>query len=265
MHLDTAVFEAALRTLPMPELHRPYFEKHLDRLAKSLALVPPPHLTERALELGCYMQITPFLNHLCGYREVRGAYFGKAGGRDAKTLDLPTGRFRCTIDLFDAERDRYPYADSHFDLVVATEIIEHMIYDPMHLLVESRRVLSEGGHLLLSTPNSASLACLSKILDGTANPRIHWRYKKPDPLSPEIGHMHEYTCAELGRTVEAAGFEIARLFTTVIPEYEHLSPLLELLVAHGYSTENRGEQSWCLAVKRSALPVNRYPDFLYGD
>jgi len=249
----------------MEDIFRPYFEKHIDRLAKTLALVPPPHLTERALELGCYGQITPFLSRMCGYREVRGAYLGKAGGRDTKTIPFPDGEFRFVVDLFDAERDRFPYPNGHFDLVVAGEIIEHMIYDPMHLLVESRRVLSEGGHLLVSTPNAASLACVAKVLDGRTNPQIYWQYKKPDPENQEIGHVHEYTATELGRTVEAAGFEIARLFTTTIAEYEGLKPMLELLAANGYSTENRGEQTWCLAIKRSALKVDRYPEFLYSE
>jgi SAM-dependent methyltransferase len=258
-------FEQALRTLPVPDFARPYFEKHVSRLTKTLALVPPPVRTKRALELGCYMQITPFLNRVCGYREVRGAYYGKAGITEQKTVSFPDGDFTCKIDLFDAERDPFPYPDGHFDLVIAAEIIEHLIFDPMHLLVESRRVLCEGGHLLVSTPNSASLACVAKVLAGDVNPQIYWHYKKPDPLDPEIGHVHEYTAKELGKTVEAAGFEIGRLFTTVIEEYAGHAPLLNLLEANGYSTENRGEQTWCLAVKRGSLPVDRYPRLLYAE
>lgn len=258
-------FEKALRTLPVPEIARPYFEKHVDRLAKTLALVPPPQSASRALELGCYMQITPFLNRVCGYREVRGAYYGKAGGKDRKTVSFPDGDFTCIIDLFDAERDRFPYPDGHFDLVVAGEIIEHMVYDPMHLLVESRRVLIDGGHLLVSTPNAASIACLAKVLDGRPNPQIYWQYKRPDPRDPEIGHVHEYTTTELGRTIQAAGFRVERLFTTRLPEYEGLAPLLGLLAANGYSTENRGEQTWCLAAKCAELPVERFPEFLYSE
>ena len=257
-------FETVLRTLPMPDSSRDYFEKHIDRLAKTLALVPPPQSTGRALELGCYMQITSFLQRSCGYKEVRGAYFGKAGTTEHKTISFPDGDFHCDIDLFDAERDPFPYPDGHFDLVIAGEIIEHMIYDPMNLLVESRRILAEGGYLLISTPNSASLACLAKVLNGAINPQIYWQYKRPDPQDPEIGHMHEYTALELGRTVEAAGFEIAQLSTTVIEEYAGHSPLLKLLADNGYSTELRGEQTWCLAIKRSSLPVDRYPGFLYS-
>ncbi len=91
------------------------------------------------------------------------------------------------MDHFDAERDPFPYPDEHFDLVIAGEIIEHMIYDPMYLLLESRRVLREGGYLLVTTPNIGGLASVAKVLGGKDNPQIYPHYKRPD-AEPEIGH-----------------------------------------------------------------------------
>jgi SAM-dependent methyltransferase len=258
--------EAALEKLPMPdEGGRAYLAKHIPRLARTLALVPPPQTTGRVLELGCYMQITPLLDRLCGYREVRGAYYGAAGKTDHKTMAFPDADFHCDVDHFDAERDPFPYPDEHFDLVVAGEIIEHMTYDPMHLLLESRRVLRDGGALLVTTPNVGSITSVAKTLDGHDNPQIFFLYGRPKPDEPaEIGHVREYTAHELSEAVKAAGFEVQRLFTTFIDEFSTHRPLLKLLEEHGYSTENRGEQSWCLAVKRSALPVDRFPWFIYS-
>src|SRR5580704_16751333 len=124
--------EEALRSLPVPDAGaRAYLDKHIPRLARTLALVPPPGATGRVLELGCYMQITPMLERLCGYREVRGAYLGTRGQVDYKTVRFPDRDFHCEVDHFDAERDPYPYPDQYFDLVIAGEIIEHMTYDPM--------------------------------------------------------------------------------------------------------------------------------------
>ncbi len=242
-----------------------YLEKHIPRLARTLALVPPPQNTGRVLELGCYMQITPLLDRLCGYREVRGAYFGALGRTDRKIVPFPDREFSCDVDCFDAERDRFPYPDGHFDLVIAAEIIEHLTYDPMHLLVEARRVLADNGFLLVSTPNVGSITSVAKTLDGRDNPQIFFLYKRPaENSAPEIGHVREYTAYELGEAVKAAGFEIVQLFTTFIEEYSSHQPLLRLLAEHGYSTENRGEQSWCLARKRPDLPIDRYPYFIYS-
>jgi hypothetical protein len=64
--------------------------------------------------------------------------------------------------------------------------------------------------------------------------------------------------------MKAAGFEVQQLFTTFIEEFASHLPLLKFLEAGGYNTEDRGEQSWCVAVKRGALPVDRFPWFIYN-
>jgi SAM-dependent methyltransferase len=258
--------ETALRQMPVEHPGaQAYLEKHIPRLARTLALAPPPAETGRVLELGCYMQITPLLQRVCGYPEVRGAYYGPAGRTDRKTMQFPDGEFSCQVDLFDADRDPFPYPDQHFDLVVAGEVIEHLTYDPMHMLLESNRVLREGGFLLITTPNVGSITSVAKTLDGRDNPQIYFLYTRPVPGEPsEIGHVREYTVHEMGAAVRAAGFEVRQLFTTFISEYSSHLPLLDFLALNDYQTENRGEQSWCLAVKRGGLPVDRYPFFLYA-
>ena len=242
-----------LRTLDQQDR---YFEEHLQRLARTLTLVPEPRSTRRVLELGCYMQITPFLKLWRGYEEVRGAYYGALGAKSKRMVSVSGQPFELDIDLFDAERDRFLYDDAYFDLVIAGEIIEHLISDPMHLLLECRRVLDEGGHLLISTPNAASLTSVARALHGYDNPQIYSKYSR------EMPHVREYTAHELRKAVESAGFEIATLFTETDGSKEYVEAFLE---EHGYNPELRGEQTWCIGIKRSNLPVTRYPTFLYDE
>lgn len=256
--------EAALRRLRLDDpAARTYFDKHLPRLKRTLSLVPPPRGSARALELGCYMQITPALKYHCGFREVYGADYG-TGPAQHKWAQYGDDRFAVDVDLFDAERDIYPYPAGHFELVLAGEVIEHMLFDPMHLLLEARRILEEGGHILITTPNIAGLTSVARVLYGHDNPQIHSKYKIPSSGGPAaVQHVREYTLAELQEVVQCAGFEIEQLFTERIPEYSFYQPLLQFLEENGYNPANRGEQSYCLARKRSSLEVTRYPEFLY--
>ena len=42
-------------------------------------------------------------------------------------------------------------------------------------------------------------------------------------------------------------------------------PMWGFLESHGYNTSLRGEQTYCIAVKRSELPLTRFPRFLYTE
>ncbi len=142
---DLAEARQALRTLDLPDdAARQYFEKHLERLARTLTLVPPSRTSGRVLELGCYLQITPFLTPLRGYAEVRGADYGALGRCEQKAAHVSGQRFEVSVDLFNAERDQFPYAGARFETVLACELIEHLLSDPMHLLLECRRILRGG-------------------------------------------------------------------------------------------------------------------------
>jgi SAM-dependent methyltransferase len=263
--LDAA--EEQLRGLDLPDVTiREYFHKHLARLARTLTLVPKPRSSGRILELGCYMQITPFLQDWRGYREVRGAYYGPLGRTDRRVASVRGKQFEVPVDLFDAERDRYPYDDGSFETVLACELIEHLLRDPMHLLLECRRVLEEGGRLIVTTPNVSSLTSVARVLHGFDNPQISSDYPRPSADAPgDVPHVREYTAFELRTAIEASGFQIEALFTEPIAEFDMNRPMWNFLEDHGYNTSLRCEQTYCVAVKRSDLAVTRYPGFLYSD
>ncbi|HEY4360385.1 MAG TPA: methyltransferase domain-containing protein [Bryobacteraceae bacterium] len=252
---------------------RRYLEIHIPRIGRTLGLVPPPAPSDsdlghsgRILEMGAYMQMTPALQCVLGYKEVRGAYFGPLGRTDEKCASV-NGKevFRCFVDLFDAEKDPYPYPDNHFETVIACEIFEHMLHDPLHMLLEIHRVLEEGGTLVLTTPNVASFTAVARILEQSGNPQLYSKYTDPrgEYADTEVGHMREYTPKELREAVESAGFEVESLFTDLIPGYGTDVRMKAFLERNQYSSEYRGEQLYVIARKRSDLPVTRYPGFLY--
>jgi SAM-dependent methyltransferase len=85
-----------------------------------------------------------------------------------------------------------PLEDSSFDLIWASEVIEH-VADTARWLSELRRVLAPGGRLLVTTPSHGRLRV---ALGGIE------RFSEP------LGdHLHLYTRASLGGLLQEFGFE----------------------------------------------------------
>lgn len=244
-----------------------YVRAHLDRLERTLAITPAGGPGDRILEMGAYLQITPALRAKLGYGEVRGCYYGPAGNTQQKSVVSSSGEtFTCEIDLFDAERDRFPYPDEHFTTVLCCELIEHLASDPMHMMSEINRVLRPGGWLVLTTPNLASLRAIAAILQGY-HPGFFPAYVRPPApgAQPDARHSREYTPKEIARLLLDAGFEVARLETGPFREAPRpeLAWVEHLLERYGLPADLRGD---CIyAVGRKVSPVlYRYPDWLYS-
>jgi glycosyltransferase involved in cell wall biosynthesis/SAM-dependent methyltransferase len=249
---------------PQPPLQE-YVDTHLSRLLKTLEITPPGRPEDRVLEMGSYLQITPALRSQLGYGEVRGCYYGKAGTVEHRSVTAIGGeRFECDIDLFDAEKDPFPYPDGHFATVLCCELIEHLFTDPMHTLSEINRVLRNGGHVVLTTPNIASLRAVSAILQGF-HPGLFPHYVKPaEDGHVDPRHNREYTPGEIHQLLADAGFEVLRLETGPFREQPRpeLAWVRRLLERHWLSTDLRGDGIY--AVGRKAGPVRtRYPAWLY--
>ena len=84
-----------------------------------------------------------------------------------------------------------PFEDEEFDVVVALELIEHLVDDEF-FLNECNRVIRKGGKLIISTPNVAFIRNRAWLLFG--------KFMK-DNL-----HFHLYTFKELRGKLRAAGF-----------------------------------------------------------
>jgi glycosyltransferase involved in cell wall biosynthesis/SAM-dependent methyltransferase len=244
---------------------RPYVETHLSRLDKTLSIIPKGGPGDAVLEMGAYMQITPLLKTRFGYGEVRGCYYGELGKQDHKLVQSETGEaFECTIDLFDAEKDRFPYPDGHFSTVLCCELIEHLFEDPMHMMSEINRITRPGGHLVLTTPNIVSLRAIAALLQGY-QPGLFPSYIRPRLGEVDPRHNREYTPREVGDLLRDAGFELTLLDTGPFrdephPELRWVGHLLEKYIL---PTEHRGDGIY--AVGRKTGPVcDRWPAWLYS-
>ena len=103
------------------------------------------------------------------------------------------------------------FSDAYFDLILCSEVIEH-IRDARQALVEMRRLLSPNGVLILSTPQKFSpLELFSKVafLPGVIQ-IVRWIYQEP---ILETGHINLMTGRSLRKLLAGAGFVIEETHT----------------------------------------------------
>lgn len=119
-----------------------------------------------------------------------------------------------------ADAHDLPLADGQFDLVLATDLLEHVVF-PEQLLAEFRRVLKAGGQVLITTPNLVSYNNRLSILVGSGvGIEMHGLLKLRSPVNPIAGarypdqklHLRFFTRPSLVGLVRQAGFRVLRSF-----------------------------------------------------
>ncbi len=103
----------------------------------------------------------------------------------------------CDINL------KWPVEDGNFDLVIATDVPEH-VYDPAHILREATRVLNSTGKLIFGVPNHFDLRQRIRTLLGKGI--IHWDHIRFGENSWNYAHIRFFSLVELYTTFRANGW-----------------------------------------------------------
>jgi SAM-dependent methyltransferase len=165
-------------------MHGPRFAEIL-RLSRTLV----PDSTARVLDIG-RSELTACLASF--YRDIHTLGFDPrsddGGHRETRELnDVP----HITFDLLNAPNVAdWPQCGA-FDLIVFSEVVEHLHISPVYVLALLRSLLSAGGAIVCTTPNAVSLANRVRMLAGR-NPYEQLRLYAGNP-----GHIREYTRDEL--------------------------------------------------------------------
>ena len=138
----------------------------------------------RILDVGCGRVILPALLRERGW-EAHGLEFSETAARHARDeLRLP---------IFVGDFLESPYADSSFDAIVLSHVLEH-VPDPVATIRKARQVLRPGGLLVIAVPNFESLQAR---FTGR-----HW-FHLDVPR-----HYHHFRLAVLRRLLVSHGFSI---------------------------------------------------------
>lgn len=180
------------------------------------AAMPKLGVGKRALDIGCQggHQIALLTNF---YEELIGV---DIADYSEMWRDFPSVIFK----IHDIDSEQLPYPENHFDLVLATNVLEH-VFDVFGFLDEAHRVLRPGGILLISVPNISHFRRIWDLIQGRV-PRTGARER---PFLRESGwdgqHLHYFTPKELQFLLEECGFEIVEYLNYGrLPFIKRLSP-----------------------------------------
>jgi SAM-dependent methyltransferase len=119
--------------------------------------------------------------------------FGQVVGVDVSPLALRACALRGLGDLVQSRAELIPLASDCIDVIVATEILEHL-EDDLAALREFHRILKPGGHAVITVP------------------AYQFLWSEHDLA---LMHKRRYVSSQLGERSRAAGFRVDRLGYTL--------------------------------------------------
>lgn len=147
------------------------------------------------------------------------------------SLGIPRDRYHC-LDIseavvnalrlagfpslkLDVSSERLPFGEESFDLIIMSEVIEHLI-DPDFAIREVKRVMRADAILALTTPNLSAWFNRFIILSGRqpvfTETGSEWVFGRMPllPRSRPVGHLHVFTRTALRDFVSYHGLEILK-------------------------------------------------------
>lgn len=158
---------------------------------------------KRVLDLGCF--------------DGRDSVLLKNQENDVYGVDITPGPLRKASKrgiktfLLNIENEKWPFEKNFFDVVIAGELIEHLL-DPDEFLENARRVLKPHGLLIITTPNLASLGRRLLLLLGK-NPFIEISKYESINGFPAVGHVKYFVKNSLLKLIKYHKFDVEELLS----------------------------------------------------
>ena len=118
---------------------------------------------------------------------------------------------------------RMPFTPDYFDIVIMTEVLEHLSADILHTtLDEVRRVLKPGGVFTGTVPYREDLAANEVMCPQCQRVFHRW------------GHEQRFDSASLRTLLEEHGYSIERIYTRTFPDFRRggVRPLMKAIVRY---------------------------------
>lgn len=132
------------------------------------------------------------------------------------------------IKVLNIEKDKFPFEDNFFDIVLYNEVIEHLVQSPVIPLTEVYRITKKNGYCMVTTPNIARSINRAKLLLGKTIMFPFSAYFENNGKGNNIYHRHnrEYVLSELKTLFQKTGWSIEKsgYFISYTPFRKRLQP-----------------------------------------
>lgn len=254
---DIKKVEAVINEIEWPyEWMRKYFQNHMNRFEWTLnKILSIKGSFEDILEFGAnpYGLTILLSEHFKSITVTdfsrEEPYINKVSLKTKKNEKLLFDRLN-----FNVEFDDIPSEDESFDLVICSEIIEHLTTDPMRMLLSARKVLRKNGVMFITTPNSTSYRALEWLLNGET-PNVDPFYRK----NVYGRHNRELSMKELSALLHASGFDIIDKGTISFKPDNVSNKKFYNLLSKKNDLSERGAFLYFLAKKNNS-EIERYPE-----
>jgi len=251
-----------------------YLNVHMNRFIETVSLLQTIIQSEmRIVDVGSYGSLVPALIDIFNVSNItltEPLHENKPSSEDSFLKNARNGeRYSFHVDRFDIE-GAFPFSDASFDIVIFTEVLEHLSRDPSHTMSEINRITKLGGCIVLSTPNCASMRSVLRILRG-GNPNIYPIYQRKPSTDR---HNHEYVPWEILELLKLSGYTLSTFKTIDVykdPQFgcmrkfqaKAILALGKFLTFNLIKVRDRGDTIFAIGRKVSGIQ-ERYPGFLYG-
>lgn len=172
--------------------------------------------------------------------------FGKTFSNDVSGFDINPQAIRVAQKngvkayVGDAEK-KWKYPDEYFDIVIASHIIEHVVY-PDRFILEAKRVLKKGGLFIVLTPNLAAWFNRILLLLGfqpfftevsAVDKTLGLKFTGTFAVGRNpVGHVRIFTPGALRDIMELHGFKIRKITGMEFGSFPRLLGLIDRMIAH---------------------------------
>lgn len=214
-----------------------YINEAFYRILYTLKLIPDVSTNGRLLEIGANPYfLTLLIKKFKNYDISPTNYFGD--NCEIRTQVIENVKYKekhiFNFKNVNIEKEKLPYSDEYFDVVLFCELVEHLTKNPIFALYNIYRVLKKKGILILSTPNVYRYENIKKFL-------FDRKVSIYDPYS-SYGiygrHNREYSLFEINDILEKTGFKILSKKTLYSKEKEGIAKKIFPKVIESTNTGN---------------------------